>query len=109
MVFLDGVLLVDFDFFILAVRFAGGFLIVPFSISAIGLGSRIAAFAICSVVEPFFLALDIAALAFVPVPFPATPFFGLLAMILTSGWLHANCNGNLLGCRMVRAQQLPNP
>ena len=79
-VFLVGLLLVDFALLMLLARFPGGFFIVPFSINAMVLSSRIAAVAMFLVVEPRFLAAEIALRVLGPVLLPATPFFGALAM-----------------------------
>ena len=61
---------------IFAARFLGGFLIAPLSMPEMVDGDRIAALAICLVVDPAFLFADIAFRVLAPVPLPATPFFG---------------------------------
>ena len=83
--FFDGLApFVALAFLMFAARFFGGFLMVPVSIRFIVLSSRLAALAICLVVDPRFLAADIAFLAAPPVFLPATPFFGDFAIFLSS-------------------------
>ena len=60
----------------------GGFFISPDSMALIVLGERLAALAICAVVEPLFRAAEIARLAPPPVFLPAEPFAIFLPSIV---------------------------